>query len=125
LNHSLIAELQLCSNIRIWSRRSRKHHELARHAQVDHQDQTTLQIDKHPLCATAYPFNAPTGNRSRERFGIWRAEICGAKDSRCADRCAAHKARKITRNRFNLWEFRHARSTSASHPSGGQPSPPR
>jgi len=120
-----ISERQDRPNIRINWCSTRKHQELTGHAQVHHQDEAPFQIDQDPLRPPPHPFNASTSDRTRKGGWIWRAEIRRANDSSRADSRTCDHLRKITRNRLNFWEFRHARSNAASHPTEAPSSPPR
>ena len=120
-----ISQRQDRPNIRINRCSTRKHEQLTGHAQMHHQDKATFKINQDPLCSSSHPFNASTSDRTREGGWIWRAEICRADDSARVDSRTCDHLRKITRNRLNLWEFRHARSNVASRPIGVLSSPPR
>jgi hypothetical protein len=120
-----ISECQDRPNIRINRCSARKHEQLTGHAQMHHQDKATFKINQDPLCSSSHPFNASISDRTREGCWIWRAEICRADDSARVDSRTCDHLRKITRNRLNLWEFRHARSNVASRPIGVLSSPPR
>jgi hypothetical protein len=120
-----ISERQDRPSIRIDCCSTRKHQELTSHAKVHHQDESPFQINQDPLCPPPHPFNASTSDRTREGGWIWRAEIRRADDSTRADSRTCDHLRKITRNRLNFWEFRHARSNVASRPTGALSSPPR
>jgi hypothetical protein len=120
-----ISERQGRPNVRINWCSNRKHQELTSHAEVNHQNEAPFKVNQDPLRPSSHPFNAPPCDRTREGGGIWRAEICCADDSARADSRTCDHLRKITRNRLNFWEFRHARSNAASRPTGAPSSPPQ
>jgi len=120
-----ISERQDRPNVRIHRCSTRKHQELTGHAQMHHEDEPPFKVDQDPLRPASHPFNASTSDRAREGGWVWRAEIRRANDSSRADSRTCDHLRKITRNRLNFWEFRHARSNAASRPTGAPSSPPR
>jgi hypothetical protein len=120
-----ISERQDRPNVRINGCSSRKHQQLTGHTQMHHQDEAAFKVNQDPLCTSSHPLNASTSDRTRKRGCIWRAEIRCTDDSARLDSRTCDHLRKITRNRLDLWEFRHARSSVASRPTGVLFSPPR